>query len=265
VENQSGAKPRILKKAEDQDLDVWPLPSVDTQPTPEQANKTNAFGQKSNWRFEPPEQEAAIEPVPLTAEELEEIRQAAYEEGLEQGKEQGFKQGHEEGKTQGHQEGLTQGQAEGHALGLDSGKQAIEQLTLQWQSLIQELHQPMDNVNENVEQQLLELVVQLTQAVVLHEAKTNPDIILAAISQGIKALPSNELQTQIYLHPSDIKLVEREFGGQHIQENGWRLMPAPQLDPGSCQIENNTANIDLRMKSRLKQVLDSFLQEALYQ
>lgn len=265
MEDKPAANQQVLKTQPEQEVDVWSLPTVEAPLSDEQANKTNAFGIKSNWRFEPPEQEPVEEPVPLTAEDLEQIRQAAYEEGFEQGKQQGFDQGHSEGKEQGHQEGLELGQQEGHAIGLETGKQSIEELTSHWQSMIQDLHHPMEKVNENIEQQVLELVVQLTQAVVLHEAKTNPEIILAAISQGIKALPSNELQTQIYLHPDDVKLVEREFGQSHIQENGWRLMPAPQFEPGSCQIENNTANIDLRMKSRLKQVLDSFLQDALHQ
>jgi flagellar assembly protein FliH len=108
-------------------------------------------------------------------------------------------------------------------------------------------------------------VMQLTQAVVLQEAKTNPDILIAAIGEGIKSLPSQDSQIQILLNPADIVLVEQEFGSGYIQENSWRLLPAPQLDQGSCQIENSTSNIDLSIKSRLKQVLDSFLQDALHQ
>ncbi len=107
--------------------------------------------------------------------------------------------------------------------------------------------------------------MQLTEAMVLQDAKTNPDILMAAISAGIKALPSNEAQTQIHLNPGDINIVEQQFGEKHIKESGWRLLPAPQLTPGSCQIENSTSNIDLQMKSRLKQVLESFLQDALHQ
>ena len=134
-----------------------------------------------------------------------------------------------------------------------------------WNKLIEQLHQPLASVEKNVEEQLLNLVVQLTEAVVLQEAKTNPDILMAAISAGIKSLPSSEVQTQIYLHPDDVKQVEQQFGSEHIQQHGWRLLPAPQLSQGSCQIENATSNIDLQMKSRLKQVLEPFLQDSLHQ
>lgn len=258
------APTRIIKAKELEALDVWSYPNVQAEVSVEKEGQTNALGKKSTWRFEPPEEEV-IEPEPLTAEEIEEIRQAAHDEGFEQGKEEGFAKGYEEGKAQGIEEGTAQGIEAGTEQGLTQGKETIEALSEHWQQLIEQLNTPLASVEKNVEEQLLNLVVQLTEAVVLQEAKTNPDILMAAINTGIKALPSNESATQIYLHPDDIKRVEQQFGEEHIKESGWNLLPAPQLSIGSCQIENSTSNIDLQMKSRLKQVLESFLLDALHQ
>jgi flagellar assembly protein FliH len=255
---------RIIKADQQDDLDVWSLPNVQSTATTEQVSHTNAFGKKPNWQYEPPEEEI-VEPEPLTAEDIEEIRQAAHEEGFNQGKEEGFTKGYEEGKVQGLAEGTEQGLEEGKEKGLAEGKDEIDSLSERWKNLIEQLNKPLQSVEKNVEDQLLNLVVQLTEAVVLQEAKTNPDILIAAIAAGIKSLPSNDTNTQIYLHPDDIKHVEKQFGESHIRESGWRLLPAPQLTPGSCQIENSTSNIDLQMKSRLKQVLEPFLQDALHQ
>jgi len=260
----SKAPVRVIKAAQQDELDVWSLPNVQGKVTTEQDSHTNALGKKANWQYEPPEEEI-IAPKPLTAEEIEAIREAAHEEGFNQGKEEGFAKGYEEGKTQGVTEGTALGREEGEAQGLAQGKEAIDSLSKRWENLIEQLDKPLASVEKNVEEQLLNLVVQLTEAVVLQEAKTNPDILIAAIATGIKALPSNDSNTQIYLHPDDIKSVVQQFGEQHIRESGWRLLPAPQLTPGSCQIENSTSNIDLQMKSRLKQVLESFLQDALHQ
>ena len=254
----------VIKPSEDNDLSVWQLPHVEHQSSQAELEKTNAYGKTSSWRYEPPEAPEP-EPAPLTAEEIEEIRQAAVEEGFNQGKEEGFAKGYEEGKAQGHADGMKTGHSEGVEQGLNEGQATIEQLALQWQQQIEQLHQPLASLEENIESQLLELVVQLTEAVVLQEAKTNPDILTQAISTGLKSLPSQESQTQIYLNPLDIKVVEQQFGEDHIAEQGWRLLPAPQVEQGSCQIENSTSNIDLRIKSRLKQVMESFLQEALHQ
>lgn len=254
----------VIKANQSDELNVWPLPNVQTNHSEDLDSHTNALGKKSTWRYEPPEEEI-VEPEPLTAEEIEEIRQAAHDEGFGQGKEEGFAKGYEEGKAQGIEEGTIQGIEQGNEQGLAQSKEAIDTLSENWQSLIEQLVKPLASVEKNIEEQLLTLVVQLTEAVVLQEAKTNPDILMAAINAGIKSLPSNETSTQIYLNPDDIKQVEQQFGEQHIKESGWRLLPAPQLTPGSCQIENSTSNIDLQMKSRLKQVLESFLQDALHQ
>lgn len=255
---------RIIKVEQPDELNVWSLPNMQANRNADQDGHTNALGKKNTWRYEPPEEEIA-EPEPLTAQEIEEIRQAAHDEGFSQGKAEGFAKGYEEGKAQGIEAGTIKGVDQGLAQGLAQGKETIDALSKNWQSLIDQLDKPLASVEKNIEEQLLTLVVQLTEAVVLQEAKTNPDILMAAINAGIKSLPSNESSTQIYLHPDDIKQVEQQFGEQHIQESGWRLLPAPQLSPGSCQIENSTSNIDLQMKSRLKQVLESFLQDALHQ
>jgi flagellar assembly protein FliH len=262
---EHGKSPVNIIKADQQEpTDTWDLPNIQKNEKPEDTGKTNALGKKTGWVYEPPEEEV-IAPVPLTAEEIDEIHQAASEEGYNQGKEEGFAKGYEKGIAKGLTEGKVQGIEEGKEEGLALGKETIEQLSDTWNKLIEQLHEPLASVEKNVEEQLLNLVVQLTEAVVLQEAKTNPDILMAAISAGIKSLPSSEVQTQIYLHPDDIKQVEQKFGSEYIQKNGWRLLPAPQLSQGSCQIENATSNIDLQMKSRLKQVLEPFLQDSLHQ
>lgn len=245
-------------------VDTWSVPEIEPD-TKQNEAQTNAMGKSRNWRFEPPENHEAAEPVPLTAQDIEEIRQAAYEEGFSQGKEEGFAKGYEEGKASGHEEGLTSGYEAGVEQGLAEGKETSEKQVAAMQTLMEQFHQPLLTIEKNVEAQLLQLVVQLTQAVTKHEAKTNPDILLSAISEGIKALPGQESQTQILLNPQDIKLVEQQFGAEHIKEQGWRLLAAPQLSAGSCQIENSTSNIDLSVKARLNEVLESFLQDALHQ
>ena len=252
----------LAQKAEQ--VDTWSVPNVQSD-VKEAEGQTNAFGKSRNWRYEPPEESNVAEPVPLTAQDIEDIRQAAFDEGFSQGKADGFAKGFEEGKVTGHEAGLSTGHEEGVAQGLAEGKETSDQQVAAMQALIEQLHQPLLNVEKNVEAQLLQLVVQLTHAVTKHEAKTNPDILLSAIAEGIKALPGQESQTQILLNPQDIKLVEQQFGASHIKEQGWRLLAAPQLSPGSCQIENSTSNIDLSVKSRLNEVLESFLQEALHQ
>jgi flagellar assembly protein FliH len=99
---------KIIKATQQKSSDTWPLPNVQSKPSEQESQKTNAFGKKSNWVFEPPESEEP-EPQPLTAQEIEEIRQAASAEGFSQGKEEGFAKGYEEGKAKGIEDGKALG------------------------------------------------------------------------------------------------------------------------------------------------------------
>jgi flagellar assembly protein FliH len=255
----------IIDADEENQTDVWSLPKVQSPPNLAEESKTNAFGLKKTWRYEPPEEIEISEPEPLTAEEIEEIRQAAFEEGFNQGKEEGFAKGYEEGNAKGIEDGTEKGHQAGIETGLTEGQEKIDELANNWQTLMTQLHSPLASVEKNVEDQILHLTVQLAEAVINQEVQINPDILVAAISEGIKALPSQEVQTQILLNPEDIQIIEEKFGTEHIQEQGWRFIPAPHLEQGGCQIENSTSNIDLRMKSRIKEVLEPFLQDSLHQ
>ncbi|MFT6918685.1 MAG: flagellar assembly protein FliH, partial [Cognaticolwellia sp.] len=89
-------------------VDTWSAPNV--QPDEDTSvNKTNALGQPMNWRYEPPEETEVNDPVPLTAQDIEDIRQAAFEEGFSEGRADGFAKGFDEGKTSGHDAGLISG------------------------------------------------------------------------------------------------------------------------------------------------------------
>ena len=61
---------------------------------------------------------------PLTAADLEEIRQAAREDGFQEGRQAGYAEGFEQGRADGHKDGYAAGEAEGRSEG---EQQAAEQ------------------------------------------------------------------------------------------------------------------------------------------
>jgi flagellar assembly protein FliH len=243
-------------------LKTWEFPSVEPPITEQDAEKTNALGLKPQWRYEPPDETVVEEIKPLTAEEIEQIRQQAYEEGFTEGKEEGYQVGFTQGKEEGFEQGKQQGLETGIEQGLAQGQEQIEQLTARWQQLIEQLTKPLDIVEQQVEQQLVQLSTMLAEAIVEHEIAHNPDSLIHAISAAVKALPLSESTVQILLHPDDIKLINSTLGDSFIQESGWQLLPSPELNPGDCVVENTTSQIDLRLKSRIKKVITPFLQQA---
>ncbi|MCP4288393.1 MAG: flagellar assembly protein FliH, partial [Gammaproteobacteria bacterium] len=236
----------------------WELPHVETTDQLD-LTRTNALNRRSDWKYEPPEEPEEI--LPPTAEEIEAIRQAAYDEGFAEGKQTGFDEGKAEGLEAGKAEGLEQGHQEGLAQGLEDGKAQIEQQTELWQSLVENLHAPLQQADEQVRKEIVKLSVALARSVIRTEVTLSENVILQALSEGLKALPVEETQYKIHLNPEDIALVTEHFGEETIQAKGWTLIDTPALSRGGCDIVTQNNAVDLSIERRCKNVLDKFLLE----
>ncbi len=249
--------PEVLELLRD-----WPTPDFN-QDRIKRTTSTNALLKKppqpgQRLQVRPPEPE---EIKPLTAEDIEAIRQAAYDEGLTQGKEEGFSQGYGEGREQGYQDGLQQGQAEGRKQGLSEGEGLIREQLSQLQALLEQLQQPLHQVDQQVEQSLLQLALAMAEAVVAVEVKTNPQVVLHTLRQAIDALPQQRGQVKILLNPADLAVITAHYEPSDIAARQWQLAAEPGLQPGDIQVSCGDSIVERTLKQRLQQSLEHFLQQ----
>ncbi len=245
------------------DFKHWPLPELDGSET-EETQETTLFGKPANWYHrekEIVEEDVEEQPQPLTLDDIEAIRQSAYEDGFKEGKDAGFSQGLEEGKVQGVSEGHQQGLEQGTAQGLSEGQVQIDKQVSSWQLLIERLHSPLEKLDDNVEYQLIRLVTMLAEQITRCEVQSNPQIILQALKQGVEALPVSEQTLKISLHPDDLAFVQAAFSPEVCLQRGWDLQSEPALARGDCQIHTLTSSVDYAFSTRIEQVLKHFFKE----
>ncbi|OGO81602.1 MAG: flagellar biosynthesis protein [Chromatiales bacterium RIFOXYA1_FULL_46_5] len=241
-------------------LKRWPSPELSADKKP-LAGKTNALNktlplQKVAVKVE---EEDELDIKPLTADDIEQIRQAAFEEGFGQGKEEGFSKGYEEGREQGTADGLAHGQAEGKKQGLEQGTEQIEQKKLELIALLDQLQQPLLQVDQQVEQQLLQLCLAMAEAVIAVECKTNPQVILKTLSDATAVLPLRTEHILIKLHPDDVAIIEQHFSAEQLAERNWQLRSDPAIEQGGCLLETPLSSMDRSIKHRLQSSLEHFL------
>lgn len=261
--NNNKLRGYVRPEEDESQVQAWGWPEMEV----ESEIQVNALGLGPDWYRQEQEAEAPIEepeeePAPsITAEELEAIRQAAWEEGMREGREAGFAKGLEEGKLeglqQGHQAGLEQGREEGLAM----GQEQVEQQIAHWQGLADRLANPLSEQDSAVEQQLIALVQQLARALIRHEAQTSPKLLLEALKQGLALLPAAEHGVTLMLHPDDVARVEQAFGAEECARRHWRLLSDPTLSPGDLQLATELSSIDLTLSGRIDQLLRNFLRD----
>lgn len=242
-------------------LKEWATPDFQ-QEVPVVTEKTNALGltpprpgQRLQARRAEPE-----EVKPLTADDIEQIRQAAYDEGLAQGKDDGFSQGYNEGREQGYQDGMQQGQAEGRKQGLSEGETLVREQLAQLTAMLDQLQTPLRQVDDQVEQSLLQLALAMAHAVVAVEVKTNPQVILESLRQCLELLPLKASDIRIHAHPADIDIIQRHYSLDDIASRGWQLQAEPAFSQGDLRLQTGDSIIIRTLKQRVQQSLEQFLQ-----
>ncbi|MCC5825474.1 flagellar assembly protein FliH [Alkalimonas sp.] len=222
-------------------------------------NKTRPEPKKSDDIVQQDEDDLSIKP--LTAEQMEALRQQAYEAGFSEGKEDGFAKGYEEGRQQGQEDGVKQGLAEGKKLGFEEGQQQSEQQFLALEQLLDQLQQPLKQLDNQVEQELLALALAMAKAVLQTEVQTNQQVILKALQQAIDALPLRHGKVQIKLHPDDLVIIQQHYSAEQLSERAWQLLAEPTLSRGGCRLETEQSTVDRSMEQRLASALAHFIQQ----
>jgi len=166
----------------------------------------------------------------LTAEQLEQLQKEAYQEGFELGKKEGFAFGHKEA--------------------LEKGQQRIGQLIQQVDALMQTLENPLQELDEQVERELVDLVISMVRQLVRREIKLEPSHIIGIVRESLSILPVSSRNIRVQLHPEDARLV-REIYDMSDREQSWKIVEDPVLARGGCRIVTETSQIDATLESRI--------------
>lgn len=180
----------------------------------------------------------------MTAQEMQEIFDAAEKDGFAQGHASGF----EKGKTEGYEAGRQQGLKEMRA------QLTAEQL--RFQGIANALLDPLHAQDSDIENMLMDAICTLAQSVVQRELLTDSSHILELVKSAVDALPVGSKNIRIALNPDDLAVVEAYAEEQQL---GWTFIGSTQLQPGGCRVETPESRVDFSVSTRLKAVLEQFL------
>jgi flagellar assembly protein FliH len=242
-------------------LEEWAAPDVTEHKKQEFTGRTNFMGVPLDKLYSQHIQEEEVEEEvkPLTAEEIEQIRQDAYNEGFAQGKDEGFVKGEEDGLEQGRTQGLELGHQEGFEAGFSQGQEQVNMLIERWQHLTHQLYNPVEKMDRIAEQQLLNLAVMLAESVIRQESKINKDALFTVLDEAVASLPFNTEYAEIHMHPTDIALLQELYNEEAIVERKWLLKEEPSYQVGDVIVMTPNSLIDRSIKQRIKQSLDTFV------
>lgn len=221
-------------------FDLWGLPSFDpwrepVEPEPEPVEEV----------VDEVEEVPLDEVQPLTLEELESIRQEAYNDGFATGEKEGF-----------------------HSTQLKVRQEAEAALTAKVASLerlMNNLMTPLAEQDMQLEKAMVGLVEHMTRQVIQREMKTDSRLIEQVLREGLKLLPMGADNIRLFINPQDFEQI-KALRERH--EERWRIVEDDTLQPGGCRIETEHSRIDASIETRIKramsQLFDQLHEQALH-
>ncbi|KJZ50108.1 flagellar assembly protein FliH [Pseudomonas fluorescens] len=211
-------------------FESWALPSFDPpEPEPEPTPEP-----------EPPEmEEVPLEEVqPLTLEELESIRQEAYNEGFAVGEKEGF-----------HSTTLKVRQ---------EAEQALAPKVAGLEQLMANLFEPIAEQDTQIEKSLVDLVQHITRQVIQRELAIDSTQIEHVMREALKLLPLGVGNVRLYINPQDFAQI-KALRERH--EETWRIVEDESLLPGGCRVETEHSRIDATVETRVARVMDKLFDQ----
>lgn len=220
----------------------WTLPDV-------AGEHVMAFARKESGQVEVVEDEQVAEK--LTLIELEEIRESARREGFDEG----YKDGLEKGLGDGHAKGLVDGRKEGHDAGFGSGQAEVQQLQAQLTALISQQYQPLGEQAANLEAQLLDMVIDLSRAVVGMSAQMDQSVIRNAVQEVLSKIPRPHDSLRVMVNPADVEVVAEMA---RVNHESWQIVGDESIASGGCRLHGVDSFADNTLAHRFAQVVDQF-------
>lgn len=188
-------------------------------------------GTVTRWAL--PSFEAVPQSPPPTAEALENIEAAAYQEG--------FERGHHDGYEVGQKSAITQGE--------------------RLRALVDHMVRPLVSLDEEVERLLVELSATIARRLLLDELSAKPEHIVALVREALAALPPQLRRLRVSANPDDARLLRAH------------LVPPPQfesidilddadLKAGDCRVMTESSLVDARLERRVRAVAQVLLGES---
>ncbi len=228
--------PSDVIRAQDVRLfDRWALPSFDAEGAAAEAPlEAEPVVEELAHSEEVPVEEVK----PLTLDELEAIRQEAYNEGFATGEKDGF----HAGQLKARQEAET---------ALAARLQSLEQLMTQ-------LLEPIAEQDRNLEHALVTLVSHLSREVIQRDLLIDSSQIRQVLREALKLLPMGAQNVHVHVNPQDFELI-KALRERH--EESWRILEDASLLPGGCLIETEHSRIDASVETRLSQAIKQLFEQ----
>ncbi len=158
------------------------------------------------------------------------------------------------------------GYQEGQKAAKESAEKAIKSAELLFENGLKELISIKDKILDQAEDDIIQLIIEISKKLVCRELSQNPESIITIIKESIKSAKiGNEIIIKI--NPKDLKILQ-EHGIELIEHFksltfgksiDLKIEEDQKLSQGGCMIITDTNILDMTFETRLESLISAIL------
>jgi len=164
----------------------------------------------------------------------------------------------EETEQQAYEKGFAKGEADGFGTGLKKATELVER----FQKIIEQSETLWDDLVKRNEKQILELVCRAVEKTAYTTAILDHETVRHALLEAFSVIPEPE-EVTLHISPDDYEFVEtvkadlfKQFKGlDHVT-----VISDPGVAPGGCSIRSRSGQVNTGVEQRLEAVRQSIIQ-----
>lgn len=175
----------------------------------------------------------------LTAGDLEQLQQQAYDEAYNEAWQKGLDEGREQG--------------------LSEAREELAQRSDLLQAMLGHLAAPLESLDDALEAQLARMVSVMVGRLFRRELAQDPECIVGLVRDAVTLLPISARQIEVHLHPEDAERLEEIFAMRDDDGQRFQIVRDASLTRGGCRIKSESSHIDARVESRIDAMINSLM------
>ena len=156
-----------------------------------------------------------------------------------------------------YQEGFARGHGEGYAAGLQQARNEAARL----RDLVVHLARPLAQIDEEVERTLVAMTVEVARRLVQQELEMDPTRVLGVVREAIGALDGAGRELRVMAHPDDAALLQEHLVAPP-EASSLRVIADRSLVRGDCRVSSEFAQVDARLDTRQANLAQSIMGES---
>lgn len=152
------------------------------------------------------------------------------------------------------QNAFDQGYNDGHRAGLAQATEETAARFAALEQLLTSVSRPLADIDEQVLAQLAQLAGRIARQLVKRELRTEPETIMALVRDSVAILGSSNDKIRIHLHPDDARIIH-SLTHSATEQNRWDIVEDPLVAHGDCKVGSLDSIVSGDLHTRINAII----------